>query len=57
MIFFGTKGEKVVLLEFSTGSKGEILNFYASNNLNSPFTSVLNPISTTFSSLDPIQSL
>jgi hypothetical protein len=52
----GTKGEKVLLFGFSTGSKSEKLNFYSSNIINSPLVPVLNPKSTTFSHLVPVQS-
>jgi hypothetical protein len=37
----GTKGEKVVLFGFSTGTNTEKLNFYSSNIHNSPFIAVL----------------
>ena len=36
-------------------TKGEKLNFYSSNILNSPLVPVLNPKSTTFSHLVPVQ--
>jgi hypothetical protein len=49
-IFFdgSTKGEKVVLFGLSTCTKGERLNFYSSN--------ILNSTGTTFSPLGPVQS-
>jgi hypothetical protein len=51
----GTKCEKVVLFVFFTGIKGEKLNFYFSNILNSPLIPVLNPKISTFSHLIPVQ--
>jgi hypothetical protein len=52
----GTKGQKVVLFGFSTGIKSEKLNFYSSNILNSLLVPVLNPKSTNFWPLVPVQS-
>jgi hypothetical protein len=46
----------VVLFGFITGTKGEKLNFYSSNILNSPLVPALNPKRTTFSPLVPLQS-
>jgi hypothetical protein len=45
-----------VLFGFSTGTKSEKLNFYSTNILNSLLVRVLNPKSTTFSHLVPVQS-
>jgi hypothetical protein len=45
----------VVFFGFSTGTKSEKLNFYATNFLNSPLVPVLNPKSITFSHLVPVQ--
>jgi hypothetical protein len=50
-----TKCEKVVLFGFSTGNKSEKLKCYTTNILNSPLVPVLNPKSTTFSHLVPVQ--
>jgi hypothetical protein len=50
-----TKCENVVLFGFSIGTKGEKLNFYATNILNSPLVPVLNPKSTTFPHLVTVQ--
>jgi hypothetical protein len=51
----GIKGKKLVLFGFSIGTKGEKLNFYSSNILNSPLIPVLNPKRTTFLPLVPVQ--
>jgi hypothetical protein len=51
----GTKYEKVVLFGFNAGTKSEKLNFFSSNILNSRLVPVLNPKSTTFSHLVPVQ--
>jgi hypothetical protein len=45
----------VALFGFSTGTKSEKLNFYSSNILNLPLVPVLNPKSTTFLPLVPVQ--
>ena len=45
----------MVLFGFSIGTKCEKLNFYSSNTLNSHLEPVLNPKSTTFSPLVPVQ--
>jgi hypothetical protein len=44
-----------IFLGFSTGTKSEKSNFYSSNFLNSPLVPVLNPKSTSFSDLLPVQ--
>jgi hypothetical protein len=52
----GIKGQKVVLFGFCTGTQGEKLNFLSSNILNSLLVPLLNPKSTTFWPLVPVQS-
>jgi hypothetical protein len=47
----------MVLFGFSTGTKSEKLNSYSPNILKSPLVPVLNPKSTTFSPLVPVQSI
>jgi hypothetical protein len=52
----GYKGVKLLLFGFRIGTKGEKLNSYFSNILNSPLVLVLYPKSTTFSHLEPVLS-
>jgi hypothetical protein len=52
----GTKGQKVVLFGFDTGTKSEKLKCYSSNILNSLLVPVLNPKSSTYLPLVPVQS-
>jgi hypothetical protein len=51
----GIKGKKEVLFGLSTGTKSDKLQFYSSNILNSSLVPVLNPKSTSFLLLIPVQ--